>query len=48
MLEDAESSFSRNFFLYWGLKPSLLSTLSREIRCLQAFKRSPIMTESLM
>lgn len=31
-----------------GLKQSLLSTPSREIRCLQAFKRSPFMTESLM
>lgn len=35
-------------FPYRGLKPSLLSTLAGEIRCLQAFKRSPIMTESLM
>lgn len=40
------SSCSNNFFSSRGLKPSLLSTLAGEIRCLQAFKRSPIMTES--
>lgn len=49
-MQGRASSYSRNFFFfpYRGMKPSLLSTLAREIRCLQAFKRSPIMTESLM
>lgn len=53
-LEGRASSYSSNFFFFFLSssskvpKPSLLSTLAREIRCLQAFKRSPIMTESLM